>query len=87
MMLASAALAPATQAQNYDPYYGRDDYRPPTTHATDNSYGGRVRCESRDGRTEYCGVDIRGGVRLVRQMSTVAACAAAPGAPMAVASG
>jgi hypothetical protein len=30
---------------------------------------GRVRCESRDRRTEFCGADVRGGVRLVRQMS------------------
>lgn len=33
-------------------------------------YGGRiVRCESRDRRTVYCGVDTRGGVRLVDQHS------------------
>jgi hypothetical protein len=28
-----------------------------------------VRCESRDGRTSYCRMDTRGGVRLVRQFS------------------
>lgn len=28
-----------------------------------------IRCESRDRRTVYCGVDTRGGVRLVDQMS------------------
>ena len=28
-----------------------------------------VRCESRDGRTAYCRMDTRGGVRLVRQFS------------------
>jgi hypothetical protein len=72
MLLASAALAPATQAQNYDPYYGnRDDYRYASGSYRDpyDGYGGRVRCESRDGRTAYCGVDTRSGVRLVRQMS------------------
>ena len=69
----------AAQAQNYDPYYARDDYRYDDATATlrrrlrrsatpDDRYG-RVRCESRDRRTEYCGVDIRGGVRLVRQLS------------------
>jgi hypothetical protein len=38
-------------------------------------------------RTVHCGVDTRGGVRLVRQLSTAAACAAAPGAQTAAASG
>jgi hypothetical protein len=75
MLLATALSSAAAQAQNYDPYYGRDDYRYANgdyddryrdPHARD---GGRVRCESRDRRTEYCGVDTRGGVRLVRQMS------------------
>ena len=28
-----------------------------------------VRCESRDGRTRWCQMDTRGGVRLVRQFS------------------
>ena len=74
VLLASAALGPATQAQNYDPYYGRDDYRYADRDGYrddrhDDRYGGRVRCESRDRRTEFCGVDTRGGVRLVRQMS------------------
>ena len=72
MALASASLAPASQAQNYDPYYGsRDDYRYANGSYDSRyaGYGGRVRCESRDGRTEFCGVDTRGGVRLVRQMS------------------
>jgi len=78
MLLASAAFGTLAQAQNYDPYYaGRDDYRYDDRNgdAYSNGYNdpyarnGRVRCESRDGRTAYCGVDIRGGVRLVRQLS------------------
>ena len=31
--------------------------------------GGVVRCESQDGRTRHCDADVRGGVRLVRQLS------------------
>lgn len=31
--------------------------------------GQRVRCESNDGRTNYCDIDSRGGVVLVRQLS------------------
>ena len=60
-------LAPMAAAQYYDPYYGsRDDYRYNDDYA--NGYG-RIRCESHDGRTRYCGVDTRSGVRLVRQLS------------------
>jgi hypothetical protein len=33
-------------------------------------YGRVIRCESRDSRTVYCGVDSRAGVRLVRQLSS-----------------
>jgi hypothetical protein len=72
MLLATAVLAPATQAQNYDPYYGsRDDSRYATgsNDGYRDPYGGRVRCESHDGRTAYCGVDTRSGVHLVRQLS------------------
>lgn len=67
-----AVAAPAT-AQTYEPYYeGERRY----DDRYDERYrgvqqGGRrlVRCESNDGRTRYCGVDTRGGVRLVRQLS------------------
>ena len=31
--------------------------------------GDVVRCESQDGRTRHCDADVRGGVRLVRQLS------------------
>jgi hypothetical protein len=75
MLLASALSSAAVQAQNYDPYYGRDDYRY-ANGGYDDRYGdpydrngGRVRCESRDRRTQLCGVDTRGGVRMVRQLS------------------
>lgn len=47
-----------------DESYGDDRYR-------DDRYGNRqiVRCESRDRRTVHCGIDTRGGVRLVNQIS------------------
>lgn len=32
-------------------------------------YGTTVRCESNDGRTQYCAANVRGGVRLTRQLS------------------
>jgi hypothetical protein len=74
LVFACAAFATAAHAQNYDPYYGRDDYRYDARNGdayreADERYGARLRCESRDRRTEYCGVDTRGGVRLVRQLS------------------
>lgn len=34
-----------------------------------SDYGGAFRCESRDNRTQRCPTDIRGGVRLLRQLS------------------
>ncbi len=40
----------------------RDNYR-------DGNYNQVVRCDSRDGRTNYCRMDTRGGVRLVEQYS------------------
>jgi hypothetical protein len=50
-----------------DYYYNEHDRR------YDERYDGRYRrivvCESRDRRTNYCTADIRGGVRLVRQLS------------------
>lgn len=37
-----------------------------------NGYGRTFRCESEKGRTRTCGVDGRGGVQLVRQLSNAA---------------
>ena len=71
LVVGVTALAPMAVAQYYDPYYGRDDYRDDDRYDSryDDRYGARVRCESRDRRTNYCNVDTRGGVRLVRQLS------------------
>lgn len=46
-------------------------YYPPGTGAPYpyGAYGAGVRCESNDGRTRYCPADVRGGVRLTRQLS------------------
>ena len=43
----------------------------PTLAAAQYGYGApeRFRCESTGGRTNYCNVDVRGGVALVRQLS------------------
>lgn len=43
-------------------YRYRDNYR-------DDGYYQVVRCDSRDGRTNYCRMDTRGGVRLIQQYS------------------
>jgi hypothetical protein len=66
LIVAVIGVVPMALAQYQDPYYdGRDD------RYGDNydRYGGRLRCESHDQRTNYCNVDTRGGVRLVHQMS------------------
>ena len=65
LLFAVVGLAPMAVAQYYDPYASRryDD------RGYDDRYGARVRCESSDRRTNYCNVDTRGGVRLVRQLS------------------
>jgi hypothetical protein len=67
LLVAIVGVVPAALAQYYDPYNSsRNDGR------YDDSYGrsdARVRCESRDQRTNYCNVDTRGGVRLVHQLS------------------
>jgi hypothetical protein len=59
-----ATGAAAQQGYGYD--YGNNGYG-------NNGYGydGRttIRCESQDERTRYCTADIRGGVRLVNQLS------------------
>ena len=63
LALAAAALplsASADSRYRYDDRYGYDD-----------GYRGvaEVLCSSKDGRTRYCNVDTRGGVRIVRQES------------------
>lgn len=69
LMLVLAGSAQAAYGY-YDsrPYYN-DDYYDDDYDDRDYRYGRIVRCESRDRRTVYCGVDIRGGVRLVDQHS------------------
>jgi hypothetical protein len=61
-IVAFVGVVPLAVAQYYDPYDRgyNDDY---------GRYDTRVRCESRDQRTNYCSVDTRGGVRLVHQLS------------------
>jgi len=51
--------------------YPGGGYYPPGSGAPypGSAYGGSVRCESTDGRTRHCAADVRGGVRLVRQLS------------------
>jgi hypothetical protein len=49
-----------------DPYYDRDRRQ---DERWDGRYRRTVVCESRDRRTTYCHADVRGGVRLVRQLS------------------
>ena len=72
-LLLGVVAPAAAQAQSYDPYYEgdrRSDDRYEDRY--DDRYdGGRrlVRCESQDRRTRYCGVDTRGGVRLMRRLS------------------
>jgi hypothetical protein len=69
LALAAVALplsASADSRYRYDDSYdGRYDDR------YDDRYRGaaEIRCSSKDGRTRYCNVDTRGGVRLVRQES------------------
>jgi len=66
LIVAAVGVVPMALAQYYDPYYGSRDDR------YDDQYGRydqRIRCESHDRRTNYCNVDTRGGVRLVRQLS------------------
>ena len=83
--LALGMIAGGVQAQSYsDPYYDRDDryddrdrdpddYYYDRDRRMDERWDGRYRrivvCESNDKRTNYCTADIRGGVRLVRQLS------------------
>jgi molybdenum cofactor biosynthesis enzyme MoaA len=78
--LALASLAFGAQAQQYgdpgydDRYQGEQDYYDDFDRR-DERYedirGERrvIRCESHDRRTNYCEIDPRGGVRLIRQLS------------------
>ena len=62
-MLTAWVLVLASFAGTADASYRyRDSYR-------DNNYSQVVRCDSRDGRTNYCRMDTRGGVRLIQQYS------------------
>jgi hypothetical protein len=53
----------------YDDRYGDQSYGDERYRDDRNGYRQVVRCESRDHRTVHCGVDIRGGVRMVNQIS------------------
>lgn len=57
----SAQGAYGDQGGYYDNRYRDDGYR--------DSYSSVVRCESRNGRTNYCRMNTRGGVSLVAQTS------------------
>ena len=81
--LALGAIAGGARAQQYDPYndsrdsgrgdqdrYDEDRYDDYDRDHFDDRNGRRViRCESQDRRTQYCDIDTRGGVRLVRRLS------------------
>ncbi len=62
---ASAAYG-YSYSNGYDNGYNNTGYN---TGYSSNGYGRTVRCESRDNRTVYCGVDTSGGVSLVQQIS------------------
>lgn len=67
LALAAAALPLSASADSRSRYDERYDDR----YGYDDGYRGvaEVRCSSNDGRTRYCNVDTRGGVRIVRQES------------------
>lgn len=67
LALAAAALPLSASADSRYRYDDRYDDR----YGYDDGYRGvaQVRCSSKDGRTRYCNVDTRGGVRIVRQES------------------
>jgi len=65
--IAAAGVMLAASAGSASAAYG---YNNGYSNAYSNGFGGQtVRCESRDNRTTLCGVDVRGGVQLVRQES------------------
>lgn len=47
----------------------RRDNRDDGAYGRDGRHGETIRCESNDGRTHHCHIDIRGGARLLRQLS------------------
>ena len=79
VLLAGLALASFTGTayadhKDYNGYNGSNNgYNNGYNNGNNNdSYGGRriIRCESRDQRTAYCGVDVSGTVRIVNQLSS-----------------
>ena len=54
LTLAALAVPAASQAQYRGDHYG---------------YGSSIRCESYNGRTNWCSADVRYGLRLIRQLS------------------
>ena len=69
--LAGLALALASVAGGAQAAYGYQGGYNDGRSGYDN-YRDVVRCESRNGRTNYCRIDTRGGVRLVAQTSQTA---------------
>ncbi len=69
LALAAAALPLSASADSRYRYDDRYDDR--YGYGYDDGHRGvaEVRCSSNDGRTRYCNVDTRGGVRIVRQES------------------
>jgi hypothetical protein len=66
----AAAAGSASAAYGYNNGYYNNGYsNNGYNSAYNNGYGRTVRCESRDNRTVYCGVDTSGGVTLVQQNS------------------
>ena len=62
LVLVLAAFAGTADASyRYRDSYSNDSYN--------YSYNHVVRCDSRDGRTSYCRLDTRGGVRIIEQYS------------------
>lgn len=74
-MLAGMALALVSVAGGAQAAYGyQNGYQGSYNDSRSgyNNYGNVVRCESRNGRTNYCRIDTRGSVRLVTQTSQTA---------------
>lgn len=72
-LLAAAALAAGGCATGLGYGGGYGGSYPPSTGYPSPGYGGggaRFRCESEDGRQKFCTMDTRGGVELVRQLSS-----------------
>lgn len=69
--LAAASFGGAAYADHKD-YYDNGYNNGYSNGYGNDGYGGRriIRCESRDQRTAYCGVDVSGSVRIVNQLSS-----------------